>query len=45
MESSRFTSEIMDYQEEADIMVKSKLGSGTEFILVIPRKDPGIIVV
>ena len=32
------------YQEEADIMVKSKLGSGTEFILVIPRKDPGIIV-
>ena len=33
------------YQEEADIMVKSKLGSGTEFILVIPRKDPGIIVV
>lgn len=29
------------YQEEADIMVKSKLGSGTEFILVIPRKDPG----
>lgn len=33
------------YQEEADIMVKSKLGSGTEFILVIPKKDPGIIVV
>lgn len=31
------------YQEEAEITVESTPGKGTEFVLVIPRKDPGII--
>lgn len=31
------------YQEEAEIIVESTPGMGTEFVLIIPRKDPGII--